>query len=159
MNRIILVCAFLIIGVLRVLAQNQPDSIEIRISAGINYYQNGNKLSQKQLLTIMKTDNMAYSEMVTAKSNSDASVFLGATGGFLIGYQLGKQIAGGYPNKLWIGVGGVLMMVSIPFTIESGKHAKKAVRYYNDGLKQYAIHKQYYNFRLSSNGLGVSLRF
>jgi uncharacterized membrane protein YfcA len=159
MKKVFLVCAFLVIGLTQVLAQNLSDSIEIRISSGVRYYQNGNKLTQKQLLTIMKTDNFAYREMVSAKTNSDMAIILGATGGFLLGYQVGKLIAGVYPNNVWALVGGVLMIASIPIMIQSNKTAKNAVRYYNDGLKQSAIHKPDYRIGFSGNGLALSMHF
>ena len=159
MKHFISLLLFLVICHFSTLAQNQSDSIEIRISSGIKYYQNGNKLTQKQLFAIMKTDNLAYGEMVSAKSNSDAAIILGASGGFLLGYQVGKLIAGGYPNNLWALVGGVLMISSIPIMIQSNKTAKNAVRYYNDGLKQSVLHKADYSIGLSENGLGISMRF
>jgi hypothetical protein len=159
MKKLFLILAFLLIGMSNLFAQNQSDSIEIRISSGVRYYQNGNKLTQRQLLTIMKTDNLAYSEMVSAKANSDMAIILGASGGFLLGYQLGKLIAGVYPNNVWALVGGVLMIASIPIIIQSNKKAKNAVRYYNDGIKQSALHKTEYRIGLSGNGLGLSMRF
>lgn len=159
MKHLITIFLFFLLYHCTLFAQNQPDSIEIRISAGVRYYQNGDKLTQRQLLTIMKTDNLAYSEMVSAKANSDAAIILGAAGGFLLGYQVGKLIAGGYSNNVWAFVGGVLMIASIPIMIQSNKKAKNAVRYYNDGLKQSAIHKPNYRIGLSGNGLGISMRF
>jgi uncharacterized membrane protein YfcA len=107
----------------------------------------------------MKTDNLAYSEMVSAKINSDMAIILGASGGFLLGYQVGKLIAGVYPNNLLALVGGVLMIASIPIMVQSNKTAKNAVRYYNDGLKQSAIHKPDYRIGFNRNGLALSMHF
>lgn len=159
MKKLFLVFAFLLIGMSNLFAQNQSDSIEIRISAGVRYYQNGNKLTQRQLLRIMKTDNLAYSEMVSAKANSDAAIILGATGGFLLGYQVGKLIAGVYPNNVWAFVGGALMIASIPIMIQSNKKAKNAVRYYNDGLNQTGFYKVELRIGMNENGVGLCLHF
>ena len=159
MKHFISILLFFIIYHCTVFAQNQTDSIELKRSAGIKYYQNGIPLTQKQVLLIMKTENIAYNEMRIAREKSVTAIIFGAAGGFLVGYQVGKMLTGAITNKLWIGVGGALMIISIPVTAQSHKHAKNAVNFYNSGLTQSAIHKIGYNIVISGNGLGISMRF
>lgn len=54
-------------------SQNISDSIEIRISNGVQFRQHGKKLSPDKMLEIMKTNNAAYREMERAKAKSDIS--------------------------------------------------------------------------------------
>jgi hypothetical protein len=140
-------------------AQYQSDSIEIRRSAGVKYYQNDYQLTQQEVLSVMKKDNIAYSEMQIARQESISAIVFGAAGGFLVGYQVGKLIADRYPKLVWIGVGSVLILISVPISASSYKHAKIAVDFYNSGLKQSAFHKVEYRIGLTGNGLGLNMRF
>jgi len=142
-----------------VFAQNQSDSIEIMRSAGVKYFQNGYHLTQKQVLSIMKTDNVAFNEMQIAREKSISAIVFGTAGGFMVGYQVGKLIADRYPKLVWVGVGSVLILISVPISASSYKHAKNAVDFYNDGLKQTAFHKVEYRIGLNENGIGLSLHF
>lgn len=159
MKRIISILLFFILSHCTLIAQNQSDSIEIKRSAGVKYFQNGYPLTQKQVLSIMKTDDVAYNEMQIARERSINAIVFGAAGGFLVGYQLGKLIADGYPKLVWIGVGSALILISVPITGASYKHAKNAVDFYNSGIKQTAFHKVEYRIGLNENGLGIKMRF
>ena len=125
-----------LLNVNQAFAQSLADSIEVKQKAGTVYMQHGVKLKPKQLLKITEQNQEAYMIMKKAKSNYDIGSVIGSVGGFLIGWPLGTLIGGGDPNWAMAGVGVGLAVVSIPFYSAYNKHAKTAVRIYNDTLYQ-----------------------
>lgn len=107
----------------------------------------------------MKTNNAAYREMETAKAKSDLSWVFGIPGGFLIGYPLGRLIAGGIPNRLLVVAGGILSIVSFSLAISSDKQARVAAEYYNEGLRLSGTAKVSSNLGLCEHGFGLTVRF
>ncbi len=130
-------------------SQGMPDTIEVKKSI---FRQNGKRLAPKQLLEITKSNSEAYKEMGIAKINHDIGSLFALTGGFFIGLPIGTFLAGSDPNWALVGIGVGLACISIPFSTAYTKHAKNAVKLYNDGLKQNV------DLRVSFSGTGVSLR-
>lgn len=157
MKAFLLLC-YLLTGSLFLYSQSVSDSIEIRMSYGIQFRQHGKTLSPRKMLAIMIVDNAAYSEMVIAKSKYDLSLLFGIPGGFLIGWPIGTFVAGGVPNWKLAAVGGVLTLISIKYTLSFNRHARIAAGYFNEGLRLEEGIKTSVHFGFCNHGLGLTVR-
>ena len=98
----------------------------IKINKGSKFTQNGKKLMPRHLLEITKVNKEAFDLMKKAKSNYDGAAFLGAVGGFLVGFELGRMAFKPY-HQASAGLllaGGGLIIASIPLSSTYSKHAK-----------------------------------
>jgi len=155
----LIVAGFLLSLFINLFGQNRPDSITVINRLGPVFQQNGKTLTPNKLLEITKSNQEAFSEMKTAKSNYTASMIFQLPGGFLIGYPLGTAMAGGDPNWTLAAIGAGLVVISIPFISAYNKHARKAVSAYNNGLRYSTLVRPDLRFGITCNGLGVYLRF
>lgn len=155
----ILITCILLVCFISVKAQRQADTIQIEKKFNTNYLLLGEKLTPKQLLTIMEVNPTAYDLMKKAKRNYDASQIIAGVGGFMIGFPIGTAIAGGDPNWLLAGIGVGLVGVAIPFSINYNKKARAAVALYNDGIRSLGSHKIEMKFALNAKGIGLTLNF
>ena len=142
-----------------VFGQSVSDTITVKKAIGTVFQQNGKNLAPRDLLKITEANPEAYNEMKIAKSNNDAASVFGFIGGALIGWPIGTAIAGGEPNWALAGIGVGVIVIAIPFSTAYTKHAKNAVRIYNEGLKQTLINKTEFKFGLLSYGIGVGINF
>jgi hypothetical protein len=157
MKKLLLPLLFMLIA-LSSFGQYQSDSIQVRKALGTIYLQHGKRLRPNQLLDITYSNPDAYNEMKIAKSNYDAGAIFGFAGGFLIGWSIGGAIGGQDFDWTLAGVGAGLTAISIPFSVAFTRHAKKAVKIYNDGLKSVGYHPEL-RIGLNSNGVGLSMVF
>ncbi len=150
----------LLISIVNYLSAQVPaDTIEVKKGFETSFRLNGKRLKPKQLLELTKKNPEANSLMKKARSNYTAAYIFSSAGGYLIGYQLGYSISGGKANWTVAGVGGALFLASLPFSGAYAKHAKKAVIVYNKGLNQIGLKKVWIYPALSSDGVGLTLRF
>jgi hypothetical protein len=119
------------------LAQTGSDTIQIRKSGdgSTRFVLNGKRLTPRRLSAATRSNPATHAEMKIARSNHAMGSILSFAGGFLTGYQLGTLIRGGQPNWVVAGVGVGLIGLSLPLSSGYTKHAKKAVRIYNAGLR------------------------
>lgn len=116
-------------------AQTPSDSIFIHKNFfGYNFYQTDTKLNFNQLPYIMEADLEAHQLIKKASSNNTISAIISGTGGFLIGWQLASALVGGEPNWIIAGVGGGLIVISIPINSKSYRQSLQAVGMYNTRL-------------------------
>ncbi|MGV3502970.1 MAG: hypothetical protein ACO1O1_04635 [Adhaeribacter sp.] len=140
-------------------AQNSSDSITVKKAMGVVFSQNGKPLKPRQLLDIMQSNPEALAGMKKAKTNFDVGYGFSFAGGILVGWTLGTALGGGDPNWAMAGVGAGLIGISIPFSSAYSKHAKNAVRRYNEGLNQTSMNKVDLRLGLAGSGLGLRLAF
>lgn len=158
-NYKLLLIVFLLFSLSTVLAQTSSNPIVINKGLGISFTQNGKKLSMNQLIAVTKTNPNASKEIQIAKVNRDMSQLFGLPGGFLLGFSLGKAMVTGEANTLLIGLGGALIIASIPFSSAYSKHAKKGVNIYNENLNATTLGKIDFNVGLTQHGIGLSMNF
>ena len=116
-------------------AQTPSDSIFIHKNFfRYNFYQTDTKLNFNQLPYIMEADLEAHQLIKKASSNNTISAIISGTGGFLIGWQLASALVGGEPNWIIAGVGGGLIVISIPINSKSYRQSLQAVGMYNTRL-------------------------
>ncbi len=138
---IIIIPGLFLLGSLHVFGQNASDSIRVSQGLSTRFWKTGydKPLTMRQLLDITKTNKEAYNEMRIARSYRVVSSIFGMPGGFLLGWPLGTAAAGGEANWALAGIGAGLIVVGIPLSAASVKHARNAVRIYNAGLKPVAL--------------------
>lgn len=157
MKKLLIPLLFMLVA-LNSFGQDQADSIQVKKALGTIYLQHGKRLRPNQLLDITYSNSQAYSEMKIAKNNYDAGAIFGFAGGFLIGWSIGGAIGGQDFDWTLAGVGAGLTAISIPFSAAFNRHAKKAVKIYNDGLKPVAYHPQL-RIGVNHNGVGLTMVF
>jgi hypothetical protein len=140
-------------------AQVPADTIEVKKGLETSFRLNGKKLKPKQLLELTKSNPEANNLMKRAKSNYTVAYIFSSAGGYLIGYQLGYSLGGGNANWTLAGIGGGLFLASLPFSGAYAKHATKAVTIHNRGLNQVGFKKVWVYPALSSNGVGLAVKF
>ena len=160
-STIFIFAGFFLLNVTTLFAQVQTDSvrkdsIEVKKSG---FAKNGKILKPKELLSIMQTNPASYETMKIAKTNYDVGNVFASAGGFLIGWQLGAITGGRKINWVPFGIGGALIAAGIPFSCAYIKHAKKAVAAYNKDLNRTAYKKVQVEPGLTSNGIGLTMRF
>lgn len=125
----------------------------------IFFYQNGVKLTPKQLTDITATNPGAHKLMRKAKTNVTVAGVLGFAGGVLIGIPLGTAIGGGDPKWSLAGAGAGLVLASVPFSLSYSRNAKKAVSIYNSGLTRTGQRRLDFRFGLGLNGFAMKVNF
>jgi hypothetical protein len=153
-----IITLLLLLSFSQLFAQFKSDTIEIKKPNGAIFRQNGKNLTPWQLLNIMQPNAEAFKEMKIAKSNNDVGSVFGFAGGFMVGYTLGTALGGGKPNWAFAGIGAGLIGIAIPFSSGYSKHARNAVRIYNNG-KLTAMNRVDFKMELTYNGLGVKMNF
>ena len=158
MKKLFLV-VLLILGISQLNAQNQSDSIVVKKAFGTIFKQNGKALTPNQMMNIVQSNPAAYQEMKIAKGNYGPGSVLGFAGGFMVGYPIGTALAGGEANWALAGIGAGLIVASIPFSTAYVRHTKKAVEYYNAGIKHTGMNQINYRLGLASNRIGFKITF
>ncbi len=135
MKNIILLLTTFLISTITITGQNSTKPIEVVSVFGGHYFkQEGNRLSQNDVLQLMESNKEAYALMKKSKANNTWALILGGIGGGLIGWPLGASIAGGDAQWELAAVGAGFVIGAIPLVSSAKKKAKKAVDLYNGGL-------------------------
>ena len=156
----ILLSSILFLFCICLTGQTQSDSISVvKKPLGTAFRQNGRFLTPNQLLEITKADQKAYAEMQVAKGNYSVTMVFSYIGGFLIGWPIGTALAGGDANWTLAGIGAGCILLSIPFSSGYTKHAKNAVRLYNERLKTSSLIKPDFKLQLMGSRISFQIRF
>jgi len=140
-------------------AQSTSDSVFVyRGFLGYKYVYHDARLNFNQLPEILEDNQEAYQLIKKARTHHTFSSIISGTGGFLIGWQLGTALVGGDPNWTMAAIGGGLIVVSIPLYTTAAKKSLDAIDLYNSGLTPTSFKLQM-NFEVTSNGIGICLRF
>jgi hypothetical protein len=131
------------------------DSIKIVQNYSLKFYKNGRRLTASQLLNAIKSNKEAYSLMKNAKDKRDIGVIMGSIGGFMVGYSLGASLGEGKLDKISLGLGGSLVLLSIPFSSGYTVKTFKAVKIYNNGLRTSQTIGSHIEIHSSPNGVGL----
>lgn len=112
------------------------DSIEmVKSFWGIKYYQGTQRLYTSGVNTVLKSNNEAFTYWKKGYGSYVFAQIIGAIGGALVGYEIGKSLGGGGKmNGAVLGIGGGLIVTSIIFGISGEKKMKKGIRIYNAAL-------------------------
>lgn len=128
-----------------------------KVFGGYEYTQNGKQMKMKDLAKTMESNKQAFDLIKKAQSNNTIASIFGGTGGFLVGWPIGRAIAGGDANWALAGVGAGLIAISIPFTSGSNKNGKQAVELYNSSLNSTSFYEFRPEFKVVANGNGIGL--
>ena len=149
----------LAIGFLNANAQTTTDSIYVAKNfLGYKYFQNDMRLNFNQLPYVMSENSEAHYLIKKAKSKYTISTIMSGTGGFLVGWQLATALFGGDPDWALTGVGGALIVVSIPLNSRAMSLAFEAIDIYNSGISN-ASRRPEMHFGFTGNGAGILVKF
>jgi len=128
---------------------------------GNKFFKGDTIISVNQVLEEMASNESIYNLMKDAKTDFVFSQILGATGGFLVGWQLAAAVGSGEPNWALAGVGIGIIVISIPISINFKKKANEAINRYNRTItsSNSRNHKPMYNLGFGGNGLKFQVRF
>lgn len=150
--------------------QYDKDEIEVEQAFGGNKYSvDGKSISIKQMKTLMRYDEPAYAQLKSGKAYSTTATVLGATGGVLIGLNVGIALANSADNtngsknetKWYLAAtGGALVLISIPISITGNKRINNAIKIYNANLTSQSFQKPkpVYRFGFTGNGFGLIIK-
>jgi hypothetical protein len=148
--------------------QNNKNEIEIQHAfGGTKYSIDGKQITPKNMMQIMHYDEFAYAQIKSGRAYNTAATILAATGGVLIGLNVGFAIAENGNNdnnevKWGMAIaGGVLVLITIPISITGTKRINNAVEIHNANLASQSFHKTKPEFRIgfTGTGLGMILKF
>ena len=165
MKKIIVIGLF-ILSLSQLFAQKQTDSITFKKGLGYSFH-GVNELSLEQLLDITESNSVAYRQMKIANNYKDWASGWEFGVSFTILYGLiDSKNSNNKKLNLYsaaglaiVGLDVGFLAVAIPFALESKKHRKKAVKIYNEGLKQTGMNNVDFRFGMTNNGVGVNVKF
>lgn len=128
---------------------------------GNKFFKGDTIISVNQVLYEMRSNESVYNLMKSAKKDFVIAQILGATGGILVGWQLGTAVAGGEPNWVMAGVGVGILAISIPISINFRNKARSAISEHNNlivGSNKWG-YKPVYKLGFMGNNLKLQIRF
>lgn len=125
---------------------------------GNKFYKGDTIISVNQVLYEMAPNESVYNLMKSAKTDFVFAQILGATGGILLGWEVGTAIGGGDLNWVVAGVGAAAIAISIPVSINFRKKANSAIIKHNN-LIAGANNKPTYHVGFNGRGLRLQYRF
>ncbi|MFN8775434.1 MAG: hypothetical protein ACK5XV_01585 [Flavobacteriales bacterium] len=143
-------------------SQSARDSVVMQKAffGGYNFIYHGEMLKIKHVVNLMEPNAAAYKQMKSARANNSVANVLGAAGGFLVGWTLGDLAGGEDPNYTVMGVGGALIVASIPFSVVTVKKSREAVATWNSGLSTSSLRPRgELKLGMTGFGLGLTYRF
>lgn len=136
-----------------------PSEITIKKGLTTRYYHQGVPLTNPELAGLLSLNKAAHAEYKKSKGSMAGAMILSFAGGFCIGWPIGTAIAGGDANWTLAAIGGGLILLSIPFTLDANKKVENAIDIYNGGLSRSSSAKPKVLLGFSPNGAGIRLVF
>jgi len=115
------------------------DTISIeKVLLSTVFKQKNVKLKLRDMQHIMSVCPDASTKIKKARTNSIIAGVFGFIGGVLIGWPVGEAIAGVEKPKWYLaGIGGGIIIATIPFSMDGVKSTKAAVKSFNKNCIQY----------------------
>ncbi len=123
---------------------------------GNRYYQNGTKLSLSELPELLKTNDEAYKQIQSARTNNLLYYVLSISGGVLLVYGILPGTFFSDPKWGLVAAGTALSVTSIILNYKSKNQAQTAIDLYNLGLRRTSFHYREIRFGIQGNGFVVS---
>ena len=141
------------------MAQQADRKIVLKPSfGGLQFERDGETLSPAQVQQLLEPMPEAFQEMKKARESKTASTIIGGAGGFLFGYSIGAALAGGEANRTMAGIGGGLMLISIPYSLIFRHRATNAVEMYNADASLQSKGSIQFRFGVTPSGFGMVLQ-
>ena len=159
MIRSAILCIALIVSGVNAQAQLRSDSIKVKRSISRIYMQDGEALSNRQLMLITRSNMAAYKVMRVAKISHDFSKITGYSGAILAGFPLIWAAGGGDVHWPVLLTGTALLGASAYLSISSSVNKKRAVGIYNSGINPLTRNDLQLDIGLVSQGIGIRVCF
>lgn len=162
MKTIIIIILVMLSG--NIFSQNTKDSIEIKRHLGNSFKYQGKYLVPSQLREIISVNPEAVKEMKRARYNKTFGTIFGFAGGAMLGYTVGTYMStytkGAKTNWTIAAAGVGFVLITIPFSVANNQHITKAVRIYNEGIRQTTDSKKLnFNLGFTPNGFRICMSF
>lgn len=137
----------------------QTGPIEKVDYSGYKYALNGDYLHISDLNDILISNEEAHRLIYDARQYRGLSQVMGSIGGFMLGWQVGKSLAGDKFDTIQGLIGAGLMGLSIPIYYGQNKKIECAVDIYNDGFSESTKVPTRLSLVTSANSIGFSFTF
>lgn len=155
----LLTLAFILCIICTIHGQQTVDSITIIKKQVARFYYHSQKLKPNQMVALVKPNKEAYREMLVAKRKHGTAGFFGFAGGFIIGWQFFSTIQEKSAPWEVTAIGAASLIASIPFTSSYSRHALRAVKLYNGGLRDTSLGYAELELGITSNWVGLQFNF
>lgn len=156
LRKCIITVVFLII-LFASFGQTQTDTIAIQRSGKI-FVMNGQSLSPRDLKQVFVNNPWSYEQITVSQTQSTISSILSIGGLLTIGYAIGSPELDHARITLGV-VGAGAMITGFVLARSSFKNKLRAVKYYNQEIKLQNENPVSLNAGISSNGIGICLKF
>lgn len=129
---------------------------------GPKYFKGEEKISQSQLLTILKSEDYSANLAAQYKTNYTVAQVLAFPAGALMGWPIGGAIGGGEFNVAIFSIGLALITTTYILSSRAERQLKKSIAAYNQGLPVSALqtkHPKYLSVVGNSQGIGLAFNF
>ncbi len=139
--------------------QTSADTISMkRTLSGLQFQMGTQWFYLPGAVSAMKPNPEAYQLMRTARTHYMLGNAIGIPGAFLLGWSLGGALGGGELNTNLLTIGGMLLVVSLPFSQSFSRKSGEAMRIYNRGVRGSASVWEQSHIRWYSTGTGLGMR-
>jgi len=140
-------------------AQEQKADTIFFYETGLPSFSYKNKLlPPRHLFYILSRDQATEPYRSLAKNNHRASTVLNFSGGFLLGWQMGRLQSGKEIKMNNVVIGAGLIFLALPFRLNYIKHAKTAASIYNKNITQPQTSSGNITFSTCMNEYGATLK-
>lgn len=144
-------------------AQKKSDKLKIVNGSFKNkYYKGVWNISKEKAYGMLRENGEAYNLVITGEKLQKTGSAIAFAGGALIGFTLGSALGGAEDPKWYIaGIGGGMVLLSLPIYSTGKKKVQMGVEVYNETLKTAYIQQNRFIDEVSIVGTdtGIGLRF
>lgn len=126
------VILFLFFGVILISELAAQEINAYKTFGGVRFMRDTTELSMSQVMSILKDNQNAYTEIKKAKGYSNAAAITGFCGAVMLAFPAGTALAGGEPEWGFVAGGAILIITSIPLLSAYRNHTMNALDFFND---------------------------
>ncbi len=145
--------------------QKKSDKLKLETGFfGNKYYKGVWNISRDKAFSMLSENGEAYNLAIKGEKLQKTGTVISAIGGALIGYTVGSALGGAEDPKWFIaGIGGGIVLISIPIYSTGNKRVHEAIEVYNEEelsaeLNQKSLINEI-TFGAGRNGVGLRLTF
>lgn len=145
--------------------QKKSDKLKLETGFfGNKYYKGVWSISRDKAFNYLSDNGEAYTLATKGEKLQKTSTIFSVIGGALIGFPLGSALGGAEDPRWYLaGIGGGIVLLSIPIYSAGNKKIHEAIEVYNEEELSAALHKDRIIDRVEllpmGNGIGLRLTF
>jgi len=145
--------------------QKKDDKLKLESGFfGNKYYKGVWSISRGEAFNMLSENGEAYNLAIEGEKLQKTSTIISAVGAALIGYTVGSALGGAEDPKWYIaGIGGGIVLISIPIYSTGNKKIHEAIEVYNEEELSASLNHKPFIDKISiaagSDGVGLRLTF